>query len=231
MSASLSIVKNICINPISMNQEKQMSSYYQGHHNPATPTAFSDWVFRSKHRSRLPGVQNRLQGGTEAHKHIDLMIRSGHLKEFMPGDPGHDYEVIYCDDTTSDVEPLKASSLKVSGVPLTCKPDLVFRHKSLGTVVVIERKTTERHRDDLPKNLHELWDNVRCQLWCYGEIDDWAGAKEVRLAVNYWAIIGGEYRLTPYPIWWIRGDTSHLETRCQKLFRDYQESQRTYRAR
>ncbi|MFG5120656.1 hypothetical protein [Methylorubrum sp. POS3] len=73
------------------------------------------------------------------------------------------------------------SSLRVNGVPLRASPDLIYKNKKTGEVLIVEIKNSYL---DLPRN---LWPNVWAQLWCYSKVDVAARAEKVTAVAEVWA--------------------------------------------
>lgn len=80
-----------------------------------------------------------------------------------------------------------ATQLRVGEQPLACKPDAVLRHRRSGEIIIIERKFT-RGAYHHPS----AWANLRAQLWCYSQIDDWAKAPDVYLVGQLWVQEAGQ---------------------------------------
>lgn len=81
-----------------------------------------------------------------------------------------------------DVKPTgqRISALTLNGAPLWGAPDYVLRHKRTGEVVIIERKASECV---IPL---DGWPDLRAQLWCYAQIDQWRDAPVIRLVAEVW---------------------------------------------
>lgn len=96
-----------------------------------------------------------------------------------------EWEVVYRDPLDSAPTPLKISRLTFNGDPLWGAPDVVYRHKSSGELLVVERKASDR---PIPVN---GWPNLRAQLWAYGHIDDFVDAPMITLIGEVWGIFNG----------------------------------------
>lgn len=132
-------------------------------------TDFTSWVYSLY----LPHPK----GSTlETGKHIEREIAN----KFEPT-PEHDgWKLIFQDPLIERAQPFKISTLQVNGQVMWGTPDLVFRERKTGRVLIIERKATNA---SIPT---DGWPNLRAQLWAYGHIDQWAEAPEVLLAGEIW---------------------------------------------
>ncbi|MCI0350929.1 MAG: hypothetical protein L0Z53_16000 [Acidobacteriales bacterium] len=165
----------------------------------AVVTSFSDWVFNldkdsfddSEAKSRGKAGELVLVNGVfrdltqlkqekwqriQAKKKQDMGYYAG--KRFSSSE-----WVLEFDGTgDSEVEALQISSLQVANRPLFGKPDLVFRHKRTGDVLILELKTWNGHGRLPPFG----WPNMKAQLWCYGLADAWRDAPNVLLQGRVW---------------------------------------------
>lgn len=131
-------------------------------------TDFSKWVL-----SLYWDISNRagLTHGKEVERNVaKLATVSTHT----------DWELIYRDPLDEKPTPLIISSLTVNGKPLWGAPDVVYRKKTTGEVLIVERKATNR---PIPSN---GWPNLRAQLWAYAHIDDWRDAPRIVLVGEVW---------------------------------------------
>ncbi len=71
--------------------------------------------------------------------------------------------------------------MTLNGTPLFGKPDLVFKERSSGNILILELKYTNA---EIPL---DGWPNLRAQLWAYSQIDEWKDAPEIHLAAEIWA--------------------------------------------
>lgn len=101
-------------------------------------------------------------------------------KNFGPTPEHGGWKLIFQDPLIEKAEPFKISTLQVNGQALWGIPDLVFRERKTGRVLIIERKATNA---SIPA---DGWPNLRAQLWAYGHVDDWVAAPEVLLAGEIW---------------------------------------------
>lgn len=156
--------------------------------NAATASAFQHWVFERTVRPGScsnyagSGLEDRLALGRYAHR--ELALDRAWLGKTVVGvvDPS-DWQIVFCDphDDTAE-ETLVASRLQIAGQGMACRPDVVFRNRRNGHILIVERKTTGRRLGSIPEN---GWPNIRAQLWCYAWIDDWIDAPEVYLVCQF----------------------------------------------
>lgn len=128
------------------------------------------------------GLEDRLDRGKYTHQELASDIPWLEQTKIGRIDPS-EWELIYSDphDKTSG-EPFIASRLKVGGEVMRGRPDAVFRKKTSGVVLILERKTTGRRYGSIPTN---AWPNIRAQLWCYAWMDDWFEAPTVYLVCQF----------------------------------------------
>jgi hypothetical protein len=69
-----------------------------------------------------------------------------------------------------------------------CAPDLVYRNRTTGELVIVERKASDK---PIPVN---GWPNLRAQLWAYSHIDNFKSAPTISLIGEVWDMVEG--RLT-----------------------------------
>jgi hypothetical protein len=150
----------------------------------ATASAFADWVFQvivAKHPRRPEEPRSRLQRlkmGRFLHTEVEQQFAA--FSEYWGKPMGaSEWLLEYADDNASpSAEPFTCSRIRLRGLPVRARPDVVFRHRVSGAVLVIERKFTLLEVDRIPGN---GWPNLQAQLWCYGWIDAWRDAPEVYL--------------------------------------------------
>lgn len=136
-------------------------------------TDFSGWVF-SLYRPKP--TKGTLSNGQRVEREI--------AARFAPPPTHSGWELIY-QDPLSDERVVKIiSNLRVRGQPLKGVPDVVFREKKTGRILIVERKASNR---EIPT---DGWPNLRAQLWAYAQIDDWANAPEVLLVGEIWGFTG-----------------------------------------
>jgi hypothetical protein len=123
------------------------------------------------------------------------------------------------DQTAPRPSSYKISSLSILGEPLSASPDLIFRRQDgpdakitgVEDILILEIKCT-----DAPLPL-DLWPNLRCQLWAYSKIDQFADAAKLYLAAEVWSAIGTRQRCT---VSWRRDDQKY-DAECLRLFQAY----------
>jgi hypothetical protein len=164
-----------------------------------TVSSFSGWVFnlymQSDARAMLRGKQHEFE-----------IEREGRNKQ--PSPVSSEYELLDADPLDGSSPALRMSSLTLNGKPLFGIPDIVFRRKSTGEIVIVERKVTSAH----PRE----WPNLKVQLWCYSRIDKWKNTPIIRMIGS---IHHPRYELkhsTPVGPW-LRGEQP-FEDECRQLF-------------
>jgi hypothetical protein len=91
------------------------------------------------------------------------------------------WELVFQDPLNEQDRPAKKiSTLRVNNSPLWGMPDLVFREKKTGKILIVERKSSNAKVPD------GGWPNLRTQLWAYSKIDEWADAPEIICAAEIW---------------------------------------------
>lgn len=106
---------------------------------------------------------------------------------------------------------LPISVLRVRGEAMRGKPDLVFREKESGCLLIVEIKISDAY---VPS---DGWPNLRAQLWAYSKIDHdyWRDAPEIFLAGEIWA---RSVRLRrTRTLYWKAPDPT-LDSQCMELF-------------
>lgn len=73
------------------------------------------------------------------------------------------------------------SRLSINTLPLRGVPDVVFRNLQTGEILIVEIKVTDK---PIP---FDGWPDLRAQLWCYAQIDDWLQAPKIHLAAEIWS--------------------------------------------
>jgi len=132
-------------------------------------TSFTGWIF-----SLYKPSPTRLQ--LEKGKMVERAI----ARKFARSPENKGWDLVFKDPLNEHASPKKISSLLVNGVPLRGIPDLVFREKATGRILIIERKASNR---TIPI---DGWPNLKAQLWAYGMVDDWIEAKDVVLPAEIW---------------------------------------------
>jgi hypothetical protein len=166
-----------------------------------TVSSFSDWVFSLYH----PGCSlSRAEG-----QGVEFAIeRSRRLEKHPPVDKDK-YVLVFADPLDRSASPYKISSLSLKGSPLFGIPDVVFREKRSGRIVIFERKVTRAVPNE--------WPNLKVQLWCYGKIDDWRGAPDVTLAGSIYEPDRYDFSHSTCVGPWSASDTA-FESECRELF-------------
>ena len=107
---------------------------------------------------------------------------------------------------------------------MRCRPDLVFEHRSVNAVVIVEYKmksfgTAARSKKDHTRKFFdpEGHPSDRAQLWCYSHIDDFRDMKELFLVLQIWDATTFENKAT---LAWLRADEA-LEKEARGYFLKY----------
>lgn len=155
----------------------------------ATASAFAQWVYSLYGR---PGSQDDLERGKRAEALIfderpsNFAARAlltacdhDHLARYRPG-----WELVHCGLTLEPSNVPKpfyeAPELSVHGRVLGASPDLLYRNRHSGEVIIVEVKFS---RQPLPSN---LWPNVWAQLWCYANLPIVLSAPRVTVIGEIW---------------------------------------------
>lgn len=138
-------------------------------------TDFSKWIFDLYD----PGPRmEQLKAGQHVEAAVDtLFVRKTNAVYLASG-----WELLYRDPLDGSVEALQITSLKIAGNSLWGRPDIVFRNKRSGDVVIVERKASQR---PMPS---DSWPNARAQLWCYAHADLFATALRITLVAEAWRL-------------------------------------------
>lgn len=167
----------------------------------STVTGFTDWIFglyESKQNILKLEIGRRLEREIVA-KRIPL--------------PEHSrWKVDYNGTAASKAKSLPISALQVNGAGLRGKPDLVFREKHTGRVIILEIKVSDA---PIPS---DGWPNLRAQLWAYSKADRWNDAPSVMLVGEIWAK-SGRLRCRDAIHW--DGLDQTLDGQCAELFEVY----------
>ena len=179
----------------------RLGQYFQPKETGRTVTAFTDWIFRLYKPQR---DYVALKRGA----HFEREIARKRVR--YPQHTG--WKLIYDGMNGSEEHALPISELAINGAPIYGKPDLVFREKKTGRIMILEIKVSER---DIPS---DGWPNLQAQLWAYSKIDMWKDAPEILLVSEVWSYSYGVRR---------RGTIRYLqddqifETQNRKLFDVY----------
>ena len=95
---------------------------------------------------------------------------------------------------------------------MRCRPDLIFAHRSVNAVVIVEYKMTSFATTD-----PEGYPHNRAQLWCYSHIDDFRDVNELFLVLQFWDATTFENKAT---LAWLRADET-LEKEARGYFLKY----------
>ena len=175
-------------------------------------TDFSGWVFDLCFPAR-----RRRTAALEMGKKTERKLLERHRARYFlrlpePSPQSREWELIFRDPLT-DVDPFRISSLKVNGRAMYGVPDIVYKNKNTGEIMIVEIKATDAN---LPQ---DGWPNLRTQLWCYAKIDRWADAPKIRLVGQVWSPGGTTLRRT---FNWC-SDSEKFNQECTRLFECYQE--------
>lgn len=138
-------------------------------HNPYTVSGFANWIFSIYRRDRNPFA---LAVGKAAERRI-TQIRLQYIPRH------HEWELIH-DGTGEAKHALPASELALNGQILHGSPDLVFREKGTGRIVIVEIKASDAV---LPR---DGWPNLRAQLWAYSRLNEWRDSPGMLLVGEVW---------------------------------------------
>jgi hypothetical protein len=164
-------------------------------------TDFTSWIF-SLYNKKID--KESLMNGQMVERTVARM-------EALPGNK--EWEVIYEDPLNGEGQIKLISALTVNGRPLKGRPDIVYREKATGKIVVVERKATNH---EIPS---DGWPNLRAQLWAYAKIDDWVNAPEVILIGEIWGFYAGRVYLRDIRRW-VSGEPIFEKTNIE-LFEMY----------
>jgi len=162
-----------------------------------TVSSFADWVFGLSN-DFVNGEAAKRRGKKAEAEIVESVLKSREQKEWwdrvqvkrkmdMAYYIGKRFskdlwQLEYDGTANSCVDALQISALKVNGQPLQAKPDLVFRDRRSGDVLIMELKAWNG-RGKLPVF---GWPNLKMQLWCYGMIDKWRDAPSIILQSRVW---------------------------------------------
>lgn len=193
--------------------------------NPATASAFADWVFEktdrreAKENYKKPSriEQQRLELGIMTHEQIDLFLQHSWAQEYLGETAKSDWKLSFSGNKKEPNRIFSASKLTYNGAAIRCVPDAVLTNRIDDSVIVIERKTTFVREVFIPRG---GWPNVEAQLWCYSWIDDFKYVPRLILIGQLWRREYGAISLCHRHPAWHRGDPEH-EKRCGEWFREY----------
>lgn len=139
-------------------------------------TDFTKWVMSLY--LRAPSPSSLVRG-----KHVERSVA-----RLAKASDNPDWELVYRDPLECLPTALKISSLTLNGEPFWGAPDLVYRNRTTGELIIVERKASDK---PIPRN---GWPNLRAQLWAYGHIDNFKSAPVITLIGEIWDMVEG--RLT-----------------------------------
>lgn len=138
-------------------------------------THFSGWIFSLYHRrNELSLIDGRL-GEIERETLI-----SERIKKRLDTPEWNNWELKYRDTHDDNSEVFIISNLLINNKPLRGKPDLIFRNKFSGEILIVDIKITNH---PIPTN---GWPNLRAQLWAYSQIDKYRLEKNISLIGEIW---------------------------------------------
>ena len=188
-----------------------------------TASSFAQWVFevttpgfRRGRRRDKQTVERSLLEGRFIHRGIEalaLWYNRDHPGSLRPSSWRLEYADPHDDAASGRV--FCASRLTVAGQAMRCSPDVVFKHRRTGAVLIVERKTTRARGPQVPL---AGWPRIAAQLWCYGWIDDWADAPEAYLVGQIWTRRSrgpGHFQVTWAKPRWRRSDAEFHATWCR----------------
>ncbi|MDT3680809.1 MAG: hypothetical protein ROZ64_18500 [Burkholderiaceae bacterium] len=178
---------------------------------PNTVAAFSDWIIRLYvPQRRTAALISGLEGENAVLEHR-LRVQKAKLE--VPRWEHQGWKLVHDGIRGVFEGGLAISSLKVGEASMVGVPDLVFRERKTGRVLIVELKVSDAI---LPSN---GWPNLRAQLWAYSRIEAWSAAPEVLLAGEVWSSerAGLQRRATYH---W-RATDAALQSESRELFEAY----------
>jgi len=121
----------------------------------STASDFGNWVFEFTHPKyqqfkRESAIHNLQEMGRAVHQWIES-IKQSVIPLPVARDLSSNWELVYSDPHDGTDERLfMASCLIVDGEAMRCKPDVVFRDKQTGCVIVVEREGYRQTSRDYP---------------------------------------------------------------------------------
>jgi hypothetical protein len=138
-------------------------------------TDFTNWIGR--HYREDSNEISMLEGKRTERKIEGLKKKK---RELDPPSSHKEWKLIFRDPPGEKPKSFIISALTIDDKPIWGAPDLVFKHKDTGEIVIIERKSTTR---EIPS---DGWPDLRAQLWTYGHIDEFVDAKKISLVGEVW---------------------------------------------
>lgn len=176
-----------------------------------TVSAFSDWVLRLYVLKRSNAA---LMSGIEGERSVVAhRLRMQKAKQEIPRWEYEGWKLVHDGVRGASAGGFLIPSLEVDGAPMIGIPDLVFRERKTGRVLIVEIKVSEAA---LPS---DGWPNLRAQLWAYSRIEKWSTAPEILLAGEVWSpAYAGLLRRRTYQ--W-RANDEELQAESKALFEAY----------
>ncbi|MDP1886862.1 hypothetical protein [Polaromonas sp.] len=178
-----------------------------------TPTvsSFGDWILRHYSPDRSP--EALISGITGERAVVDHRARIRQTKREVPRWENDGWKLIHDGVRGVFDKPYPIPSLTINGQQMMGVPDLVFREKHTGRILIVELKVSSA---DLPV---DGWPNLRAQLWAYSRIALWRTAPEILLAGEVWSHkFSTPTRRQTY--FWRENEPS-LQIECAELFKAY----------
>ena len=198
------------------------------HTDKTHASTFADWVFHKTfpNAKKRPEVREKdLDRGRLGHEKVLTSVCKSHdfKVKFKHNTSAADWRPTFVDNT-ANAHTFLASTLRVDGLPMRCRPDLVFEHRKKSAVAIVEYKMTSfstatRARKDYTMRSFdpEGYASNRAQLWCYSHIDDFRDVNELLLVLQFWDATTIENKAT---LVWLRGDEA-LEKEARGFFLRY----------
>lgn len=181
-------------------------------------STFADWVFHQTYPNaeKRPQVREKdLDRGRFGPEAILTSVCKSHdfKDKFKRKTSAVDWQPTFVDNKATD-QTYPASTLRVDGLPMRCRPDLIFEHRTKSAVAIVEyRMTSFSTRSFDP----EGYPSDRAQLWCYSHIDDFRDVNELFLVLQFWDATTFENKAT---LAWLRADEA-LEKEARGYFLKY----------
>lgn len=152
-------------------------------------SAFANWVYSIYGKG--DGGDEALKRGFEAEREVFEVRGARHgARSLMTACDAEflaqrrpDWELVHCGlhlEQEGEVPFFLIDGLPVRNRPLRVSPDLIYRNRNTGEVVIVEVKLS---RQSLPPN---LWPNVWAQLWCYANIPLVEKAPRITVIAEIW---------------------------------------------
>lgn len=147
-----------------------------------TVSGFTDWVY-SLYQPK-PDAE-MLEYGLKIESHIFRKRHEAFKSKSIRTNPSGEWELLHnglhgCEVECNSDSYFTIPELAIQGNPLCASPDLVFKNKTSGAIVIIEIKSCNYV---VPTN---LWPNVWAQLWAYSRIPAFVIAPSVTVVGEVW---------------------------------------------